>query len=400
MREVEEETGIRGRVLAPLGTIDFWFVAEDRRVHKTVHHFLLEAEGGELSDDDIEVVEVAWVALADVAGAARLRRRATPAREGRLPPRTRPRRTDGESAPTATPAPADDPEPRGAPARRRDRARVGRCRARSACLSRSPVPRPRLVRAPTPCAPPTPPGACPSASRRCRPRSRPPTTRSSSPDPWPTRRRPPPDPSSYACGCRPRPVRNRSEIAGILTGLGGPDGRHGRGHAHRRRGQPRARSEGDVPDHRARVRPAAAGPYGRGRRARRRVARRPRRRRPGRGADRLHPHVPALVPGRRSGGTDPGRVAVPAHHGSVPCRRQRLPRRPSRDGGVGQGPPRAPARRRRGRPERGQLGGRPGAAAVAEGHERRLRRTPAGRHRDAGHRWRRRRARSSAGWHP
>jgi ADP-ribose pyrophosphatase YjhB (NUDIX family) len=66
VREVEEETGIRGAVLAPLGTIDFWFVAEQRRVHKTVHHFLLEARGGELSDADIEVVEVAWVPLAEV----------------------------------------------------------------------------------------------------------------------------------------------------------------------------------------------------------------------------------------------------------------------------------------------------------------------------------------------
>ena len=67
VREVEEETGIHGRVLAPLGTIDFWFVAEDRRVHKTVHHFLLEADGGELSDADVEVDEVAWVPLADLA---------------------------------------------------------------------------------------------------------------------------------------------------------------------------------------------------------------------------------------------------------------------------------------------------------------------------------------------
>ncbi len=63
VREVEEETGIRGRVVAPLGTIDYWFVAEDRRIHKTVHHYLLEASGGELSDDDIEVDEVAWVPL-------------------------------------------------------------------------------------------------------------------------------------------------------------------------------------------------------------------------------------------------------------------------------------------------------------------------------------------------
>jgi 8-oxo-dGTP pyrophosphatase MutT (NUDIX family) len=63
IREIQEETGILGQVLAPLGTIDFWFVAEDRRVHKTVHHFLLRAIGGELSDLDVEVTEVAWVPL-------------------------------------------------------------------------------------------------------------------------------------------------------------------------------------------------------------------------------------------------------------------------------------------------------------------------------------------------
>jgi 8-oxo-dGTP pyrophosphatase MutT (NUDIX family) len=66
VREIEEETGITGRVIAPLGTIDFWFVAEDRRVHKTVHHFLLQATGGELSDADIEVAEVAWVPLGEL----------------------------------------------------------------------------------------------------------------------------------------------------------------------------------------------------------------------------------------------------------------------------------------------------------------------------------------------
>lgn len=66
VREVEEETGIRGRVVAELGTIDYWFVAEGRRIHKTVHHYLLEASGGELSDDDVEVDEVAWVPLVEL----------------------------------------------------------------------------------------------------------------------------------------------------------------------------------------------------------------------------------------------------------------------------------------------------------------------------------------------
>lgn len=65
-REVAEETGITGAVVAPLGTIDFWFVADGSRIHKTVHHFLLVAEGGELSDADVEVHEVAWVPLPEI----------------------------------------------------------------------------------------------------------------------------------------------------------------------------------------------------------------------------------------------------------------------------------------------------------------------------------------------
>ncbi|MCV7224714.1 NUDIX hydrolase [Mycolicibacterium komossense] len=66
IREVAEETGIRGSVLAALGSIDYWFVTEGSRVHKTVHHYLLRFSGGELSDDDIEVSEVAWVPVQEL----------------------------------------------------------------------------------------------------------------------------------------------------------------------------------------------------------------------------------------------------------------------------------------------------------------------------------------------
>lgn len=66
IREVAEETGIHGRVLAALGNIDYWFVTEGHRVHKTVHHYLLRFSGGELSDHDPEVTEVAWVPLAEL----------------------------------------------------------------------------------------------------------------------------------------------------------------------------------------------------------------------------------------------------------------------------------------------------------------------------------------------
>ena len=68
-REVAEETGITGRVLAELGTIDYWFATADRRVHKFVHHYLLEALGGELTvdnDPDREAIDVAWFPLREV----------------------------------------------------------------------------------------------------------------------------------------------------------------------------------------------------------------------------------------------------------------------------------------------------------------------------------------------
>ncbi len=67
IREVQEETGITGEIVAPLGSVQYWFISSGKRIHKTVHHFLLRAVGGTLSDADVEVTEVAWVRLRDVA---------------------------------------------------------------------------------------------------------------------------------------------------------------------------------------------------------------------------------------------------------------------------------------------------------------------------------------------
>ncbi|WP_425279020.1 NUDIX hydrolase [Corynebacterium bovis] len=60
-REVWEETGIAGEVFADLGTIDYWFVSDGVRIHKTVHHHLLRYVDGDLNDEDPEVTEVAWL---------------------------------------------------------------------------------------------------------------------------------------------------------------------------------------------------------------------------------------------------------------------------------------------------------------------------------------------------
>jgi 8-oxo-dGTP pyrophosphatase MutT (NUDIX family) len=71
VREVREETGLDARVVSELGPIEYWFVADDRRVHKTVHHFLLEATGGLMGTEELEVSEVAWVPLDELAGRLR-----------------------------------------------------------------------------------------------------------------------------------------------------------------------------------------------------------------------------------------------------------------------------------------------------------------------------------------
>ncbi len=63
VREVEEETGVKAEVVAELGVVDFWFTADDKRVHKTVHHFIMQAIGGEISGDNPEVLTAEWVEL-------------------------------------------------------------------------------------------------------------------------------------------------------------------------------------------------------------------------------------------------------------------------------------------------------------------------------------------------
>jgi 8-oxo-dGTP pyrophosphatase MutT (NUDIX family) len=69
VREIAEETGISGRIVDELGTIEYWFSVEGRRVHKQVHHYLLEATGGRLTvegDPDAEAIDVAWVPLTEL----------------------------------------------------------------------------------------------------------------------------------------------------------------------------------------------------------------------------------------------------------------------------------------------------------------------------------------------
>ena len=66
LREVAEETGIKGEITRSLGVIDFWFMASGNRIHKTVHHFLFTEVGGKLAPQVTEVDDVAWFPIAEI----------------------------------------------------------------------------------------------------------------------------------------------------------------------------------------------------------------------------------------------------------------------------------------------------------------------------------------------
>ncbi|HSG39788.1 MAG TPA: NUDIX hydrolase [Thermoanaerobaculia bacterium] len=62
VREVREETGVTGRVVAPLPGVEYWFIERgNRRVHKWVDYFLLTYVGGDAANFDArEVSGAGW----------------------------------------------------------------------------------------------------------------------------------------------------------------------------------------------------------------------------------------------------------------------------------------------------------------------------------------------------
>ncbi|MGZ9585000.1 NUDIX hydrolase [Paenibacillus marinisediminis] len=61
LREIVEETGIRGRIIAPIDVIRYEYVhPEYGTVDKEVHYYLVEAEGGDLQAQVEEIRGVSW----------------------------------------------------------------------------------------------------------------------------------------------------------------------------------------------------------------------------------------------------------------------------------------------------------------------------------------------------
>jgi ADP-ribose pyrophosphatase YjhB (NUDIX family) len=63
VREVAEETGLNGEIVAHLATIEYWFRAGNIRIHKYVDLFLMRYVDGDLVPQQAEVDDARWIAL-------------------------------------------------------------------------------------------------------------------------------------------------------------------------------------------------------------------------------------------------------------------------------------------------------------------------------------------------
>jgi len=60
LREVSEETGLKVKIVGKVGTIQYWFSRNGVRYHKWVHHYLMQATGGDTAAHDREYDRVEW----------------------------------------------------------------------------------------------------------------------------------------------------------------------------------------------------------------------------------------------------------------------------------------------------------------------------------------------------
>jgi len=65
VREVQEETGLKVRLIAYIGSISYSFVRDQIRYQKQVRHFLMEAIGGDTALHDQEYDLVEWFPISE-----------------------------------------------------------------------------------------------------------------------------------------------------------------------------------------------------------------------------------------------------------------------------------------------------------------------------------------------
>jgi 8-oxo-dGTP pyrophosphatase MutT (NUDIX family) len=66
-REVTEETGVTGELIAELGDVHYHYERRGRSIAKAVRFFLFEYRSGDLADHDHEIEEARWMPLEQAA---------------------------------------------------------------------------------------------------------------------------------------------------------------------------------------------------------------------------------------------------------------------------------------------------------------------------------------------
>jgi len=66
LREVEEETGIKGKILKQLTPVEYWYVFEGEKIKKRVYYFLMEYASGDITKHDMEMENVEWLPVEKV----------------------------------------------------------------------------------------------------------------------------------------------------------------------------------------------------------------------------------------------------------------------------------------------------------------------------------------------
>jgi 8-oxo-dGTP pyrophosphatase MutT (NUDIX family) len=64
LREVQEETGLKGEIVSKIGEVSYSFFRK-QRYFKTVHFYLLRFVGGSMEAHDSEMERVKWFPIAD-----------------------------------------------------------------------------------------------------------------------------------------------------------------------------------------------------------------------------------------------------------------------------------------------------------------------------------------------
>jgi 8-oxo-dGTP pyrophosphatase MutT (NUDIX family) len=66
LREVEEETGVKGKIIKLLEPVKYWYAFEGEKIKKTVYYFLMKYISGDITNHDMEMENVEWLPEEDV----------------------------------------------------------------------------------------------------------------------------------------------------------------------------------------------------------------------------------------------------------------------------------------------------------------------------------------------